>query len=456
MIDRLRQSLSFRLALAYAVLLSVSMGVLAGAYYWIAIAQPLDQIRARVDRESQVLAQAYIVDGTSALIPALERRLSDQSGGRAFHALISADGRLVSGNLPSWPVRPFTGWFSIEADVYRDGGEQDFSALSRDRVFADGTRLIVGRDAENVEDREEALLMALPWVIGLTITFGLTGGLVMSRTIGRRLDAISTAARQIIAGDLGGRVPAGTSGDDFDRLAGTLNLMLARNQELFEAVRRVSDSVAHELRTPLARLTARLEALQGTEPGLDEYASGIEAALVEADRLQAIFNALLRIARIEGGRHEGSWREVDLAALATDASELYAPLAESRSIGLKIDAASGIVARIDPDLMFQALANLLDNALKHTPTGGTVTIGVSNRDNRGMLTLSDTGPGVAEDEIGRMTERFFRGQGSRDLPGEGLGLSLVSAIILLHRGTLAFRNGTTGLQVDISMPLHGT
>ena len=452
---RLWQSLSFRLALAYAVLLCVSVGLLSAVYYWIAVVRPLNEIRAQVDREAHSLAQIYVTSGQTALIAALDRRLEQPEPRRPFHVFLSAEGKLVSGNLPSWPTHPARGWFSIEADVYHEGDELDFSALSLDRVFPDGTRLIVGRDAELVEDRGEVMLMALPWVLGLTIAFGVVGGMFMSRTIGRRLDSISSAARQVIAGDLGGRVTMAGKGDDFDRLAGTLNFMLARNQDLFEAVRRISDNVAHELRTPLARLIARLEQLERRLAEVPGTRPDIEAALAEAGRMQAIFGALLRIARIEEGRHDSSFRDVDLTVLASDAVELYAPSAEATGIDLQFAASPGIIAWADPDLIFQAVTNLLDNALKHTPAGGTVRVEVRGGKSETGIAVSDSGEGLQPGEKERITERFFRGRAAQGLPGEGLGLSLVAAVASLHHARLEFCDGRPGLRVYLAIPTDG-
>lgn len=447
---RFWQSLSFRLALAYAGLLCLSMALVSAAYYWIAIARPSEAIKADLNRDAQRLAQIYIVDGEDALISALDERKKKPAPRQAFHTFLAPDGRLVTGNLPSWPKTPRKGWFSIEADIYRDGDEQDFSALSRDTVFRNNARLIVGRDAEDIEDREEVIVIALPWLFGLTLLFGITGGLLMSRTIGHRLGLISAAARQVIAGDLASRVAIRGSGDDFDRLALTLNAMLARNQDLFEAVRRVSDNVAHELRTPLARLVARLEALERTSSDPANQAD-IEAAIAEADRLQSIFNALLRIARIEEGRHDSIRRKIDLAVLATDAGELYRPVAEARAITLDVEVVPETFVEADPDLLFQATANLLDNALKFTPSGGTVRITVQRRDKDVILTVADTGPGLQPSETQRITERFFRGSAAQGVPGEGLGLSLVSAIARLHGAVLSAEDNRPGLAMSLRL-----
>lgn len=449
---RFWRTISFRLAVSYAVVLSLSVALLSAIYYWVAIARPLDLVHDQVDNEYQTLSRVYTNKGEEALVAALEYRIKSTEPRRAFHAFISPEGNLISGNLPSWPSRPATGWFSFEADVYLEGDEEDFSALSRAGVFPDGAQLIVGRDAEDIEDLDEMVLTALPWMLGLTLVFGFSGGLFMSRTIGRRLRSISSAASEVIAGDLGSRVEIVGKGDDFDRLASMLNFMLTRNQELFESVRRVSDHIAHELRTPLARLIAKLEKLEqncGDNPGLR---SSIADALNEAGRLESISNALLRIARIERKRHDDNFREVDLAIVGTDAHELYAPAAEAKGVALKLDAAPGITAWADPDLLFQVISNLLDNALKLTTAGGTILFSISGSENEARIVVSDSGCGLRPGEIDRLTDRFFRGEASQSLPGEGLGLSLVAAIVGHHHGKLNFRENFPGLRVELTFP----
>lgn len=449
---RFWRSLSFRLALIYTGLLCLSMALLSASYYWIAISRPLSQLHTQINQEAQSLAQLYIVDGQAALITALEERAKHNVPRKAFHAFLSPHGKLITGNLPSWPQQPADGWLSIEADIYHDGDELDFNALSRDRVFRNGARLIVGRDAEDIKDRSQIVRTAMPWLLVLTILFGVTGGLLMSRAIGRRLDTISAAARQVIAGDLSGRVEMAGKGDDFDRLADTLNAMLARNQMLFEAIGRVSDNIAHELRTPLARLIARLETLESNSADPATVTQNTEAALDEAQRLQTIFRALLRIARIESGRHTISLRDVNLITLARDAVELYAPVAAERAIDLQLEATDALIVQADPDLLFQALANLLDNALKHTPSGGLIRIEANIQGSTPHLTITDTGTGLLPEEMSHITERFFRGKAAHGLPGEGLGLSLVAAIARFHHARLSFRHKAPGLQVELAFP----
>lgn len=447
---KLFRSLTFRLALAYLGLFAISVAALLGLYYWISIARPTAEVRAQVMREADMLGDTYMVEGQAALLAALAKRGAALDLRKPFHAFIAADGAPLSANLPSWPdERVRGGWTMIEADLYRDGDESDHDALAYDHVFADGARLIVGRDVEDISEREETLAESVVWIVLFTILLGMVGAVLMSRAIAARVETINVTARKVIAGDLSGRVPVRGSGDDFDRLAETLNLMLSRIGESVEAIRRVSDNVAHELRTPLARLQANLEDLDAAreDPALRDALIG--ETLEEAARLRDIFDALLRIARIEGGRHEAAAAAVDLTALLHDAIEFYAPELETRALAVRPDIADGIIVRGDKHLLFQAVSNLIDNAIKFSPHGGTIAISASLADGRCRLSICDQGPGLDDDDIARVTERFYRGRNGAALSGTGLGLSLVAAVARLHDAALGFANGAPGLCVTL-------
>lgn len=270
----------------------------------------------------------------------------------------------------------------------------------------------------------------------------------MSRVIGRRIESIASTARRVIDGDLSGRVPVRGSGDDFDRLSVTLNVMLARIEALVESVRRVSDNIAHELRTPLTRLQADLDDLAVADDS--ERGEVIDRVQAAAERLQAMFDALLRIARIDSGRHALATRPVALAPLLRDVAELHAPQAESGGLSLNVSLASPVSVNGDADLIFQAVSNLLDNALKFTGSGGSVSLTLTERDGEAIIEVSDTGIGVDPANLARLTERFYRAPGAEHFDGSGLGLSLVAAIAKAHRSRLEFE-GPPGLTVRWSI-----
>lgn len=441
---RLPASLPFRLALVYVLLFAGSTAFLAGVTYLIVIKRPFIEAQELVRREADDLADTYVVEGQQALVARLEARERHSDPRKAFHLFIAPGGKVVTTNLPSWP-QPSNGWLRVEADLYADGEEDDHEALSLDHVFEDGARLLVGRDIEDITDSELSLRQAASWIIGVATLLGLGGGALIGRVISRRLDVVASAARRVIGGDLSGRVPTRGTGDDFDQLSATLNHMLDRIEELMESVRRVSDNVAHELRTPLSRLRGNLEAL--AQSGASGETGLLEDTIGEAGRLEAIFDAVLRIARIESGRHAVEAGPVDLSTLLADAAELYQPAAEDRGQHLHVDVEPGLTVAGDRDLIFQAICNLLDNAIKYGPVGGEVALSARRGPAGIEITVADDGPGIAEEERRRVTERFYRAPATADTPGYGLGLSLVAAVAERHRSALSFLDGNPGLLV---------
>ncbi len=449
--NRLFGSLSFRLASTYVGLFAASMLLVVGTFYLIAIHLPLERTRDEVEREAKALQNSYIVDGAAALVARLDAREKAPAMRRTFHAFIDPQGRVVSANLRSWPHQPAEGWLRLEADDYFEGDEVDYEPLTLDHRFDDGARLLVGRDIEDISEVEEVLQSGALAVLAVALVVGLVGGTLMSLAIGRRIEAVSSTARRVMAGDLSQRVPIRGSRDDFDRLAETLNLMLARIEEALEAVRRVSDSVAHELRTPLTRLRADLEDLaSGDEEGRD---ARLTAAIGEADRLDRIFDGVLRIARIEAGRHDAAFGPTDLSTLLDDAVDYYRPAAEECGIALSADIQPGLSLAADRDLLFQAMANLLDNAIKYVPAGGEIALSAVAGAGAITIALADNGPGIAPEHRARVTERFYRAPIAGDVPGIGLGLSFVAAVAALHRSAIMFEDAGPGLRVRWTLPI---
>jgi signal transduction histidine kinase len=425
-----------------------SIGVLFGSIYWIGVWRPMQTVAERVEREADRLAAIDAKDGHAALIGALAQRQHRPDPEMAFHALIAPDGRALSANLPSWPRSPVSGWARLEADAYRDGDEQDHEALVVERRLADGTRLIVGRDVEILDDREELFAGSSLWIAAVSAALAIGGGIAMSHAITRRLDAVIRTARRVIDGELGERIPLRGTGDDFDHLAETLNFMLSRIEELVESVRRVSDNVAHELRTPLARLHADLDELLSASDDT-ERKQLIEQAIDEAVRLRSVFDALLRIARIESGRHMAGIRTLDLAMLLRDAVEFHMPEAEAQGQTLTSDFPDGMNLQADPDLLFQAISNLLDNAIKYGKPGGHVHVSAEQEAGQTRIRIVDDGPGIASEHQPHVTERFYRTPEAAAKPGTGLGLSLVSAVVAFHHGVLELDDAAPGTRITL-------
>lgn len=444
---RLFHSLTLRLGFVYVALFLTSTAALFGAAYWIGVYRPLLDAAAEVRGEAAGLVAVDRGGGRDALLRAIETRRKTGPK-RPFHALIAPGGVVVTANLPSWPADPIDGWTTLEADIYQAGQEQDYEALVVERRLDDGARLIVGRDVEAIDDRDELYTIGSVWLILIAALLAVGGSVAMSRAVGGRIDAVTRTARRVMAGDLAERIPLRGTGDDFDELAATLNQMLGRIEEAVESVRRVSDNVAHELRTPLARLHADLDELRGAESE-DERRRLTGQALAEADRLQSIFDALLRIARIESGRHLTGLRRVDLTTLLADAAELHMPDAEAHGQSIESRVAAGLEVEADPNLLFQAVSNLLDNAVKYGGAGAVITIRAGRTGDGLAIEVADNGPGIAADQRERVTERFFRGPDTAGQPGTGLGLALVAAIVAAHKWQLEIEDAQPGMVVRI-------
>lgn len=442
-------SLTLRLTLVYVALFCASVGVMLGLSYVGGVWRPLQGVERQIRQESDALAAVHAAEGRDALIRSLNSRVAGHKGRYPYHVLLAPDGAVVAANLFDWPTARGDEWLRYEFGTYDTGAEEEHEAVVRDLPIAGGYRLLVGLDTEDLDEREDLIVEAMRWGAGLSLVLGVLGGLAMTFAVSQRLESINQAARAVIGGDLSGRVALRGSGDDFDQLAATLNEMLARIEGLVASISRVSDSIAHELRTPLTRLRAELEELADEDdPG--QVRGRAAAALDEAARLQSMFEALLRIARLESGPAPVGTR-VDLSALLDDAAELHRPAAEERGQALSSDVPAGLTVQGDRDLIFQMVSNLLDNAIKFGSEGGWIDLAAREADGRVVVAVTDDGPGIPEDERGRVFERFYRARGA-DAAGFGLGLSLVAAAAERHRAELRLEDAKPGLRVLIGFP----
>jgi signal transduction histidine kinase len=317
-------------------------------------------------------------------------------------------------------------------------------------------RLLVGRDVRDLERTRSLIIGALGWGLAISVGLALAGGLMMTSSMVRRIEDINDTSREIVEGDLARRIPASGAGDDFDKLVANLNGMLDRITGLMETVRQVSDNIAHDLRTPLTRLRSRLEIARGQlGDASPEARAAVEQATEEADGLLATFNALLRIARIEAEQRREGFAAVDLRALLGDVAELYEPVAAERGQTITLSVGPVPAVQGDRDLLFQAVANLVDNAIKYTPDGGRIVLGLEAAAGAVTLSVADTGPGIPPDQRERVFDRFHRLEASRSTPGSGLGLSLVRAVARLHGATIGLTDNSPGLRVALRLPQRG-
>ena len=450
---RLLGSTTFRLTLIYFGLFGVSAVVLVGFLYWSTAGFMARQTDEAIEAEIRGLAEQYSQFGTIGLVRALNRRTSQARASRGLYLLTDANLRPLAGNLSAWPreTPEPDGWLTFELEYADRRGAVD---LGRARIFelTGGLRLLVGRDIRERLEIDARFRESIGWGIALALVLSIAGGVLVSRPMLRRIDAINQTSREIMAGALDRRIPTRGTDDEFDRLAANLNEMLDRIAQLVASVREVSDNIAHDLRSPLARLRSRLELTLADRGDEEAYRRAIARTIEEADALLKTFNSLLRIARLEAGVETGQVETFDLDGLVGDVAELYAPLADERSVELDVTPERAGRIRGDRDLLFQALANLLDNAIKFSPGGKTVTIAARALDDRVTVTVSDCGPGIPEALKNRVAERFFRVETSRNAPGAGLGLSLVAAVVERHEGSLDLDDNRPGLRVVLGLP----
>lgn len=447
--SQIPNSTTFRVALLYVGLFVVSMALLLGFIHYATAGYLERQTDAAITAEASELAARFRQGGLGALAREISNKAVANVGRRSVYLLADTDQEPLAGNMSRWPseVEPNEdGWLEFELI-----GPATSPTPVRARVYRPGNQfyLLVGRNVESQIAFQNLIATAIAWGVLLSALLALGGGFFTSRIIARRLERINDTAREVMAGDLRQRVPTRATGDEFDRLADNLNRMLDRIEQLMAGVRQVSDNIAHDLRTPLTRLRWRLEKLRegGDRRLLDE-------ALADADGLLQTFHALLRIAEVEASSRR-RFAPLDVCALVRDVAELYEPVAAGKQQELVVGSTDDLFIRGDRDLLFQAVANLVDNAVKYGPEGGTIAVGVVGKDGRVEISVADNGPGVPADKRDAVLDRFVRLEASRCSPGSGLGLSLVAAVAQLHHGELRLEDGGPGLRVRLLIPAGG-
>lgn len=450
------RSTTFRLALIYLCLFSAALCVLLGIMYWTTVGSISRQIDATIDAEITGLAEQYRQGGIFGLIGAIERRSTAPIESRGLYLLAGQDYQRLAGNLSRWPdAQPDPdGWITFPLQFPEESGIG--LNYGRARVFdLDGDlHLLVGHDIRERVRIATRVLITLAWGFGVTLVLSLAGGILTSRGILRRIDGINATSREIMAGDLSRRIPVSGKGDEFDQLAGNLNAVLSRNETLLASMKQVTDNIAHDLRSPLGRLRSRLEDLLKGPADEARRRDVIERSIAEADDLLKTFSALLSIAQAESGAPRQHFEPIDLAALVWDVAELYEPVAEEK--GLKLDVRVDAAATIPGSrhLLFQALTNLIDNALKYAAGGRRLTLALRAEEGHAIVEVADTGPGIPQAARDKVVERFYRLDSSRTTPGSGLGLSLVAAVAGLHGGTLELADNRPGLSARLVFPVE--
>ena len=455
---KLIRTTAFRLTLVYLFLFALFAASLLGYFAWNTRRMITEQITETVNIELSELEQQYSRSGIRGLVYAIENRTLRP--GANLYLLTTPQGQAVAGNIGSLQpgVMSSTGWTNTLYHRLDESDSKNHFALVRVSQLSGGFRLLIGRDLEERQRLFGIVAKAAQWSVAIVLLLGLGGGIFVARRVLHRIDAMTGKTQRIMGGDLSERLPVGRSGDELDRLAENLNAMLERIEALMAGLQEVSDNIAHDLKTPLTRLRNRAEEALADGGNEAEYRAALERTIEESDSLIRTFNALLMIARAESGQARDNMVDFDTANVARDIQELYEPLAEDNGLALDVQTEPAIIHG-NRELISQALANLVENAIKYgkpsepVPGAKPSVLIEARRDAEGVkLSVTDHGAGIPEADRRRAMERFVRLEASRTLPGSGLGLSLASAVAVLHGGELRLDDAQPGVRATLAMP----
>ena len=447
---RVIRSSAATLAVSY-VLLGVAALVLFAAPLIYAWQSTIDDFLVDILKDdSQRMTQVFQLRGPAGLKQFIDARLGLQIAGERILLLTDAQMRPLAGNLRAWPhgIPRKPGSYTLPVNL-----EGRVIPLTLVRTtLPGGYSLLVGRNVQRYQPLEHRFFLGLAAALAVISITGLIGGILVRRALLSRIQSIRQTVSAIMRGDLGHRLPTRASGDELDTLAQTINRMLEQIEQLVHGISDVSNSIAHDLRTPLAELRSRLEELSLTRPGPAETFAEIEAAVADVDSVIRIFNALLRLAEIDTGMRRAEFVETDVGDLAAKAVEFYLPAAELKELTLACRESGPVRVLGDRLLLAQAINNLVDNAVKYTAAGGRVSVEAVRRADGGVgIVVADNGPGIPDAEKPMVARRFYRGDASRATPGVGLGLSLVEAIARLHEGGLELSDNQPGLRAELRL-----
>lgn len=437
------------IAIGYGLVTLLVLAMFAGPL-WYAWHTNIGEVRSQLLKsDAQHLSNLFIRQGPPALAAAIDSQVHGVNDGvRKIMLFVAPDGAKLAGNLQAWPEGVPDRDGLCRVTIVVDDVPRNVELV---RVtLEDGYRLLVASNLNRFQKLERLFAYGL---LGCAITVLLSaalGGLMIRRALLGRMQGISDTTASIIEGKLSHRLVEPGDGDELQQLTRTVNRMLDQIEHLVTGVQDVSNAIAHDLRTPLSELRARLEELSVARPAPDETFVEIDAAIDDVDRVMGIFNALLRLAEIDSGSRRAGFVDVDLAALGAEVTEFYAPVAELKDIALGFDGPADLHVVGDPVLLAQALGNMVDNALKYAPVRGAIAISAQRIDaDTVQIVVADNGPGIPVHERTRVIERFYRVDASRGTPGVGLGLSVVSAVARLHGGTLTLDDNHPGLRATL-------
>jgi signal transduction histidine kinase len=454
----------FRLTLLFLALFAAAASAILAYVYFASAAEARVNAEREVRGEMQVLRGIYDARGFDAL----NRALIDRSLTRSsfVYLLMNPDGSRVTGSLSVSPIERMEGPLQWETFPFTDTDTE--GRVTRPQVrgvqvrLSGGEMLFVGRSLGDTEAYLARLTQALWGAMGIVLLLGLAGGVLVSRNLERSMARLNRVATAVQEGDLQARVPIRNTGDELDELGTGLNTMLDRLEASMASIRHAGDAIAHDLRSPLTRMRAKLEvSLIDAEAGRINGVDALQLALDEADNLLKTFNTVLAIARLQAAAGRTPDPQLfDAADLAADMAELYEPASEDKGLEFSAEIERGLMVEANQPFLAQALANVIDNAIKYTPVGGAVMLRARRRSSGEIeFSVTDTGPGVPEADRERVTQRFVRLDNSRTEAGSGLGLSLVAAVLEAHGGRVQLDEGPgeyggfgPGLRVALVLP----
>lgn len=439
------RSASNRIAIVTFFAYALALLVLGAAVFFATHAAFSRQLDSNIEQAVNALRGEYRDDGISGVIEAV-RQLHSPGPISLGTALFAPGGRRIAGNLNT--DMPAPGWQRI---VFVDPLEGPDPARAKVTLLPGGYRLVVAADLESLEAIDRTILTMFAVAIGALLLLGIGGALLLAAYLRRRLGGIEITAAAIITGDLRQRARVSDAGDEFDRVAASLNAMLDRIVGLIANLRQVTGDLAHDLRTPLSRLRNHLETMRMDPDGRTNPVS-LEEAVDQADDLLTLFEAILRISELEEGRLRKAFKPVDLSRLVSELGEAHIPLAEDLHHTLCVSTEPELWVQGDRELIAQAAINLIENALRHTPPGASVDLMAFAHGDQIIVRVKDNGSGIPRHDHERVQQRFVRLEASRSTPGHGLGLSLVQAIAEAHRASLVLGDANPGLVAELRFP----
>ena len=452
LLSKTLRSSTLKLAFIYVIVFASAIFAVLGYVYWSTVAYVSKKLDRTIIMEHALLIKTYDNAGRAGLTALINQRVADQFFYEWAYLLADASLMYVAGNLQIWPatLQADQGWANFTATGWKAKPAEAPLLRLTYQVLPDGYHLLLGRKVDDLERFGEKITIGLAWAAGLFLVLTAAAGISTSRRSVARIEAINATSREIIESGLRERIPVRGTGDEWDGLAENLNSMLDRIEDLVESNRQVSDNVAHDLRTPLTRMRGRLERAYNWELDLDQYHVLIGEVISELDEILRTFSSLLRITQIETHDRTAGFRNLDLTEIAREVVELFDPAAEENGVALELAASNRVDVVGDRDLLFDAISNLVDNAIKHGGKGDEeVTVAVFCNADGPVLSVADHGPGIPIEEREHVLRRFYRLERSRKSPGNGLGLSLVAAVANLHGARIEMADNSPGLRSEL-------